>query len=541
MKKVLTIITMIMLLWAVALPVGATDIKISALPAASDTADADLFPIVQGGVTKRLTMSQLATYLSTGLTSAFAAKDQAMYIGNTGVAINRQAGSLTLSGVSISGDAGTVDGKHASDFQLEMGITGITDTVNTTSSTVVASATAVKAAAALSTGKVTKGTMTSGKYCVANADGVTVDCTAEGSGMTWPSGGAGIPVFNGAGGWSASYDATNTIPFNYLTGVQADMGITAISDSTSTTSSTTAATSTAVKAAYDAAIVRPAAGIAVSDGSAWSSSLTFSTNTSLGSSDTAVSSQKAVKTYVDAAVAAGGGGGTPTDDQLVDVAALTNPGNNYPLIWSSGHIVNAPGALKTWPAGTSAIIWNDGDGNPTTTAQAQTANRVYKSGTGTPSWAALAVTDLPSMSSSDLAGKLSDESGTGVAVFGTSPTIATPDIGGPIYDRGINTTADTGNVNIDGATQSDLNYTWETNGTGKTYTPVITSAPAANKIRYVTVTFGSASTTATLTLTWTNVVQMGTLATSVTAGKRSTYACMVTSVDARCAVVAENY
>lgn len=46
----------------------------------------------------------------------------------------------------------------------------------------------------------------------------------------------------------------------------------------------------------------PGAGISVSDGSGWLSSYTFSTDTSLGTSDTTISSQKAVKSYVDAKV-----------------------------------------------------------------------------------------------------------------------------------------------------------------------------------------------------------------------------------------------
>ena len=114
---------------------------------------------------------------------------------------------------------------------------------------------------------------------------------------------------------------------------------------------------------------------------------------------------------------------------------------------------------------------------------------------------------------------------------------------GMSYATTSSTTTDTGNVNIDGAAYSDYNYTWETNGTGKTYTPFITSAPASGYVRYVTLVFGSASTTATLTLTWTNVDAIGTaLGTSVTAGKKSQYACKIpSSGHARCSIVAENY
>jgi hypothetical protein len=37
-----------------------------------------------------------------------------------------------------------------------------------------------------------------------------------GSGMTWPSGGAGIPKYNGSSAWGSSYNASNLLPANFL-------------------------------------------------------------------------------------------------------------------------------------------------------------------------------------------------------------------------------------------------------------------------------------------------------------------------------------
>lgn len=49
------------------------DTKISALTDATSVADADEFPVVQGGVTKRATMAELGTYMGSELASTFAA------------------------------------------------------------------------------------------------------------------------------------------------------------------------------------------------------------------------------------------------------------------------------------------------------------------------------------------------------------------------------------------------------------------------------------------------------------------------------------
>lgn len=52
--------------------------------------------------------------------------------------------------------------------------------------------------------------------------------------------------------------------------------------------------------------------------------------------------------------------------------------------------------VKAWPSGTSAIIWNDGSGNPSTTAINQTAYYVYRAGSdGAVAWGALAQEHLP--------------------------------------------------------------------------------------------------------------------------------------------------
>lgn len=71
-------------------------------------------------------------------------------------------------------------------------------------------------------------------------------------GMTWPSGGAGIPNYDGASGWGTSYSASNTIPANFIptlnqntTGTAANLsGTPALPNGTSATTQTTSDTST---------------------------------------------------------------------------------------------------------------------------------------------------------------------------------------------------------------------------------------------------------------------------------------------------------
>jgi len=110
----------------------------------------------------------------------------------------------------------------------------------------------------------------------------------------------------------------------------------------------------------------------------------------------------------------------------------------------------------------------------------------------------------------------------------------------PAYASSGTTDQGTKNINIDGAAYSDYLYS-PLAGTAGVYTPVITSAPGSGNVRYITLTIGG-GTNGVGTITWTNVDTIGgTMATSVTAGKFSHYACRIpASGNAKCAVVGEN-
>ena len=73
-------------------------------------------PLVRTSGGPGLTEAQLASAdLSDG---PFATVGQTMYLGTTGVAINRASAALSLAGVSIDGDAGTLGGHAAAYFQI---------------------------------------------------------------------------------------------------------------------------------------------------------------------------------------------------------------------------------------------------------------------------------------------------------------------------------------------------------------------------------------------------------------------------------------
>ncbi|MBU2685920.1 MAG: tail fiber protein, partial [Gammaproteobacteria bacterium] len=130
--------------------------------------------------------------------------------------------TYTATGTLLDCNTNPASFQPAGSYQADMGITAKSDSVSTTSSTSVASSTAVKTAYDLADGRqvnlgLVAGTLTNGFICTYTSAGTLLDC--------------------------------NTNPGVF----QADMGITGRTDSTSTTSSTLVATATAVKSAYDLA------------------------------------------------------------------------------------------------------------------------------------------------------------------------------------------------------------------------------------------------------------------------------------------------
>ena len=131
------------------------------------------------------------------------------------------------------------------------------------------------------------------------------------------------------------------------------------------------------------------------------------------------------------------------------------------------------------------------------------------------------------------------DAAVGERLIKTGDTTIDGEVGAGLYGTVTSTDTGTGNLNIDGVSYADYNYS---NGaSAATYTPVITSAPASGKIRYITLTLGGGA--GVVTLTATNITWIGTAgAAATTTNKKSTYACMIpSSGNALCKIVAEAY
>lgn len=106
---------------------------------------------------------------------------------------------------------------------------------------------------------------------------------------------------------------------------------------------------------------------------------------------------------------------------------------------SNGHVLTTNGSgVTSWAApsgGFANPMTTNGDlitqtaGSPARLAIGSSGTFLRSNGSAA-SWNALAVSDLPTITSAQLASLLSDETGSGAAVFGTSPTISAPTISG---------------------------------------------------------------------------------------------------------------
>jgi len=102
------------------------------------------------------------------------------------------------------------------------------------------------------------------------------------------------------------------------------------------------------------------------------------------------------------------------------------------------HVLTLVGGSPAWAAPSTGFanpMTTNGDlitqaaGSPSRIAIGSSGTFLRSSGSAA-SWNALAVSDLPTLTSAQLASILSDETGSGAAVFGTSPTISAPTISG---------------------------------------------------------------------------------------------------------------
>jgi len=181
-----------------------------------------------------------------------------------------------------------------------------------------------------------------------------------------------------------------------------------------------------------------------------------------------------------------GGGGSGITQLTGDVTAGPGSGAqgatviNLPAgVTQAGRIVaTAIAAPATPSAGTGAVYVDSTSKNLAVKDDAGNVNHGVRTNTGSANqWVSAiadngaatttqpALTNLAAGTSADLRGVLSDETGTGAAVFATSPTIATPTISG-------NMTMSAGNIDMGSAADiyhlRNVEYTSESNGGNKT-------------------------------------------------------------------------
>jgi hypothetical protein len=351
-----------------------------------------------------------------------------VYNGTAWITLSTGSGTVTaVTGTgAISSTGGTTPEISIADASTTVkGAVQLSDSTSTTSSILAATPTAVKAAYDAAAAKVASVTAGSARISIGGtATAPTVDVAA----------------------------ASTTVA-----------GIVQLSDSTSTTSSILAATPTAVKSAYDLA-----------SGKASPSDTTFVGTTSValnrasgnlaltGISSVALPGSTSGTTTLQPAAAAGG---TVTLPASTGTLALTT---DIPSL--TGYVTETGSQTLTNKTLTAPIVDGAGvvfegataDGFETTLEVVDpTADRTITlpNATGTVALTANKLSAFAATSSSELAGVISDETGTGALVFANTPTLVTPNIGaatgtslvlsGDLTVNGTTTTVNSTTVTVD--------------------------------------------------------------------------------------------
>ena len=183
--------------------------------------------------------------------------------------------------------------------------------------------------------------------------------------------------------------------------------------------------------------------VVLKTGSTMSGALAMGTNKITGLGTPTVSTDATTKGYVD--------GITTAPSNLTGVITSVGPATSIASQTGTGtkFVVDTSPTLVTPVLGVATATSINGTTIPSTKTLVVTTDKL----------SALAAT-----SSSELAGVISDETGTGFLVFGTSPsittaTLTTPVVIAPEERTTVSATAATGTINFDASTQGVLYYT----------------------------------------------------------------------------------
>ena len=311
-----------------------------------------------------------------------------------------------------------------------------------------------------------------------NGQVLTAD-SAEATGLKWatPTTGTVTTVSSSTAALTVA-TATTTPALTVRSATTSVNGIVQLSDSTSTTSSVLAATPTAVKSAYDlAALALPKAGGVVTGALEIGNtgSLVFEGSTNDGNEITiAVADPTADRTITlpneSGTVITTGASGTVTSTMIangtianIDISATAAIADTkLATIATAGKVSNS--ATTATNANTaSAIVARDASGNfsagTITASLTGTASNVTTNANLTGHITSVGnAAVLGSFTSAQLAAALTNETGTGAAVFATSPTLVTPILGTPTSGNLANCTFPTLNQSTTGnaATATNL-------------------------------------------------------------------------------------